>query len=91
MKKNTLDDLELLMADHLDNALHESTEYHEATSAMDEAFDRLKTVLTTAQQELLDQYLVLSGEAAAIREKIGYRQGLRDMIRLLFQDEDKAD
>ena len=79
MKKNTLDDLELLMADHLDNALHESTEYHEATSAMDEAFDRL------------NQYLVLSGEAAAIREKIGYRQGLRDMIRLLFQDEDKAD
>lgn len=84
MKDNTFDDLELLMADHLDNALHESTEYKESLSAASEVFEKLKAELTQEQQELLDQYFILSGETTAICEKIAYRQGLRDLFKILF-------
>lgn len=87
MKDNTFDDLEILMADHLDNALHENTKYKEALSAASEVFEKLKAELTEKQQELLDQYFILSSETTAICEKIAYRQGLRDLFKILFQDE----
>ncbi len=87
MSDNTFDILERLMADHLDTALHESTEYKEALSAANEIFEKLKMELTKEQQELLDQYFILSSETTAICEKIAYRQGLRDLFKILFQDE----
>ncbi|MDE6220843.1 MAG: hypothetical protein K2G51_10540 [Lachnospiraceae bacterium] len=87
MRDTTFDMIENLMADHLDNALHESTEYKEALSAAGEIFEKLKTELTKEQQELLDQYFILSSETTAICEKIAYRQGMRDLFKILFQDE----
>ena len=87
MKENTFEDLEILMADNVKNALHKSIEYQNALSATDKLYEKLKTGLTREQQELLDQYLVSVSETAAIREKIAYRQGLRDLIKILFQDE----
>lgn len=87
MKDTTFDTLEALMADHLDNALHESTVYQESLSATNKLLEKLKEELTKEQRELFDQYLVSSKETSALCEKIAYRQGLRDLFKILFQEE----
>ena len=87
MKENAFDDLEILMADNVKNALHKSAEYQNALSAAGELYEKLKMELTREQQELLDQYLASVNKTTAICEKIAYRQGLRDLIKILFQDE----
>lgn len=86
MKNHIFEAIEIFMADHLNNALAESDEYKEALSAADEVYQKLMAGLTEEQQKLLDQFTALSGEAGAICEKIAYRQGMQDLIQMLFEE-----
>ena len=52
------------------------------------AFETIETFMADHLKDALDeQYFILAGEAAAICEKIAYRQGLRDLLKTLFAEE----
>lgn len=89
MKKDSiLDDLEIIMGDRLNDALNKSTEYQQAITIESNLYELLNSKLPEQYHELLEKYCEALSETTAICEKIAYRQGLRDLTHILFQDED---
>lgn len=87
MTDNIYEDLEMIMADRISEAYKKSERYQHAISIENELFEKLQKSLSVQQQELLQQYFESVSATTAICEIISYTQGIRDFVKILFQDQ----
>lgn len=87
MEDNIYDDLEMIISDRISIAYNKSKQYQMAISKEKELYERLQNILTEQQQELLQQYFESVNATIAICEKVSYIQGIRDLMKFLFQDQ----
>lgn len=80
------DILEVLLLDLLEERLNkivrQDKEYCQTLQTEEKSHDRLENMLTTDQQEALDDFLSLKADAEIIIEKTAYTQGMKDMYTL---------
>lgn len=74
------------LAKRLGHAYNASKAYREAVRAEDALFKQFREGLTEEQQRQLDDCYNAAGWSASICEGLAYRQGMRDMIALLFDE-----
>lgn len=86
MEDNIFDDLEMILSDRISIAYSKSEQYQKAISEEKELYERLETILTEQQQELLQQYFESVSATTAICEKISYVQGIRDFAKIIYQE-----
>lgn len=87
MKDNIFDDLEMIMSDRISIAYSKSEQYQKAISKEKELYEQLNNILTEQQQELLQKYFESASATIAICEKVSYLQGIRDFVKILYQDQ----
>lgn len=87
MADNIYEDLEMIMADRISGAYKKSERYQQAISIENELFEKLQKSLSAQQQELLQQYFESVNATTAISEIISYTQGIRDFVKILYQDQ----
>lgn len=86
MEDNIFDDLEMIMSDRISIAYSKSEQYQKAISKEKELYERLENILTEQQQELLQQYFESVSATTAICEKVSYVQGIRDFVKIIYQE-----
>lgn len=81
------DILELLapyISDRLGNVFEKSEEYQNAVAEESELIEKLILELNEEQAQRFDQYFSAANATASVREKLTYRQGMADLLKILI-------
>lgn len=83
LNKEILELLTPYLTERLGQIFSENEEHQKAVKEENRLFEQFYDKLDKEQAELLEQYFAAANATAAIKERLTYQQGMKDMLALL--------